>query len=258
MSNPSYMRWTAEAWSSFSSLFNAFFASALGNTVNFDGVVPGALNVVKHYGECSTTAGTAAKTVACDGFSLVTGAKIAVKFTVTNTASNPTLNVNSTGAKAIYYHGASIHTGYLAQNHIYEFVYDGTNYELVGDIDTSASTATVTTDGLMSATDKAKLNVIASFFAIKNYGESSTGASTAEKAVVCTGFSLASGAQITVKFDNTNTASNPTLNVNSTGAKSIYYNGALIASNLLTEGYYYDFVYNGSSYELTAYFEAVQ
>lgn len=139
MSNPSYMRWTLEAWTSFSSLFSAFFASALGNTVNFDGVVPGDLNVVKHYGECSTIAGTAEKIVSCDGFSLTTGAKIAVKFTVTNTAQNPTLNVNDTTAKAIFYHGANIPAGYLAQNHIYEFIYDGTNYEIVGDIDTGAA-----------------------------------------------------------------------------------------------------------------------
>jgi hypothetical protein len=134
------MRWTLEAWTSFSSLFSAFFASALGNTVNFDGVVPGTLNVVKHYGEVSTAAGTADKTVACDGFSLVAGAKIAVKFTVTNTANNPTLSVNNTTAKAIYYHGAAIPAGYLAQNHIYEFIYDGSHYELVGDIDTGSAT----------------------------------------------------------------------------------------------------------------------
>ena len=76
------------------------------------------------------------KTVACDGFTLITGAKIAVKFTVTNTAQNPTLSVNNTTAKAIYYHGASIPAGYLAQYHIYQFIYDGTHYELVGDIDT--------------------------------------------------------------------------------------------------------------------------
>jgi hypothetical protein len=134
MSNPSYMRWTQSAWNEFSSLFSAFFAHALGNTVNFDGVVPGDLNVVKHYGECSTIAGTAEKVVNCDGFILMAGAKIAVKFNVTNTASNPTLNVNSTTAKAIYYHGAAIQAGYLAQNHIYDFVYDGSHYELVGDV----------------------------------------------------------------------------------------------------------------------------
>ena len=56
------------------------------------------------------------KSCKLSGFTLATGAKICVKFTVTNTASSPTLNVNSTGAKAIYYRGAAITAGYLAAN----------------------------------------------------------------------------------------------------------------------------------------------
>lgn len=141
MSNPSYMRWTLEAWNEFSSLFSAFFDKALGNTVNFDGVVPGNSNAVKHYGECSTAAGTAGKIVACTGFTLIAGAKIAVKFTVTNTAANPTLNVNSTGAKPIYYRGAAINADYLTANGTYQFVYNGSQYDLVGDINTDTNTA---------------------------------------------------------------------------------------------------------------------
>ena len=78
------------------------------------------------YGTCSTAAGTAAKTVDVDNFSLETGARILVKFSVTNTASSPTLNVESTGAKAIYYNGAAITAGYLKANKTYEFVYNGT------------------------------------------------------------------------------------------------------------------------------------
>lgn len=102
--------------------------------VNFDGSVD-----INHYGTCSTAANTAAKTVSCSGFNLVTGASIKVKFTVTNTASSPTLNVNSTGAKNIYYKNAAITAGYLVANKIYEFVYDGTNYVLVGDVDTNTT-----------------------------------------------------------------------------------------------------------------------
>ena len=43
-------------------------------------------------------------------FSLETGARITVKFTYPNTATDPTLNVNETGAKAIYFRGAAIAT----------------------------------------------------------------------------------------------------------------------------------------------------
>ena len=89
-----------------------------------------------NYGSCYTAARTAAKTVSCTGFSLATGSEITVKFTVTNTASNPTLNVNSTGAKSIYYRGSAISAGYLAANRTYTFRYNGTQYDLVGDIDT--------------------------------------------------------------------------------------------------------------------------
>ena len=55
------------------------------------------------YGVCSTAAATAAKTVDMTGFTLITGATIFVKFTYANAATDaaPTLNVNSTGAKAI-------------------------------------------------------------------------------------------------------------------------------------------------------------
>lgn len=92
------------------------------------------------YTTCSTAAGTAAKTAACTPFALVTGAIITVKFTVTNTAANPTLNVNSTGAKAIYYRGAAIAAGYLAAGRTYTFVYNGTQYELIGDINVNSDT----------------------------------------------------------------------------------------------------------------------
>ena len=87
-----------------------------------------------NYGTCSTAAGTAAKTVALPGFALTTGAEVTVSFAATNTASNPTLNVNGTGAKPIQYRNEAIPAGYLAANRTYRFVYDGSSYELVGDM----------------------------------------------------------------------------------------------------------------------------
>ena len=103
--------------------------------VNFNGTAD-----ITHYGTCSTAAATAAKTVTVTGFNLVTGARVTIKFTVTNTAANPTLNVNGTGAKAIKYRGSAINTGYLAANRVYEFVYDGTDYLFMGDINTDSNT----------------------------------------------------------------------------------------------------------------------
>lgn len=53
---------------------------------------------------CPTAAATAAKVATLDdatGFTLAAGVRVAVTFTNTNSATTPTLNVNSTGAKTI-------------------------------------------------------------------------------------------------------------------------------------------------------------
>lgn len=79
------------------------------------------------YGVCDTAAATAAKTVSMPGFALMTGATIHVKFTYANTAANPTLNVNSTGAKTIVVYGTTVAStdGWLA-GAVVSFTYDGT------------------------------------------------------------------------------------------------------------------------------------
>lgn len=120
---------------------NASSATKWATARNINGLsVDGSANRV-NYGTCSTAAATAAKTVACNGFALIDGAEITVKFKTTNTAANPTLNVNSTGAKSIYYRGTAITAGYLATNRIYTFRYNGIQYELVGDINTETKVA---------------------------------------------------------------------------------------------------------------------
>ena len=119
---------------------NAGSATKLATARTIDGVSFNGTSNITHFGSCSTAAGTAAKVVSCSGFVLTTGSVITVKFTVTNTASNPTLNVNNTGAKAIQYRGNAIASGYLEANRVYTFIYDGTNYQLIGDINTDTNT----------------------------------------------------------------------------------------------------------------------
>ena len=94
------------------------------------------------YGECNTEAATAAKIVTADAFVKTAGAKIIVKFTAANTADNATLNVNNTGAALITYQGSAIGKSQLSTSKIRLFVYDGTNYEFVGDINTTHNTFT--------------------------------------------------------------------------------------------------------------------
>lgn len=88
---------------------------------------------------CTTAAATAAKTVNTGTtFALSAGQRIAIIFSTTNTANNPTLNVNGTGAKEIYYLGSKITSGvskYFLEG-AQEFIYDGTRWHLMGTNDT--------------------------------------------------------------------------------------------------------------------------
>ena len=91
---------------------------------------------------------------------------------------------------------------------------------------------TTSANGLMISTDKTKLNNINIA-----YGTCTTAAGTAAKVVNITStgdWSLVVGSIIAVRFSNSNTASNVTLNVNNTGAKSIWYNNALYTSTSQT------------------------
>ena len=229
------------------------------------------------YAVCSTAAGTAAKTVSIPGITLKTGVEITVRFSATNTAANPTLNLNSTGAKAIRYRNTAISAGYLAANRTYRFVYDGTYWQLVGDVDTNPAAATAAPKDLAKAaatgTSKnyaredhvhklpesvGKLSTKRTIDGVQfdgednihHYGACSTAAGTAAKTVTLSGFVLATGAEITVKFSSTNTAANPTLNVNSTGAKGIRYKNAAVPSGYIVANKTYRFVYDGTYWQI--------
>ena len=187
---------------------NASTATELEESRTIDGVSFNGSAGIIHYGSCSTAAATAAKTVSCTGFTLATGARIVVKFTVTNTASSPTLNVNSTGAKAIYYRGSAISAGYLAANRTYEFVYNGTQYELIGDLDTNTtySAATQSANGLMSSTDKTKLDGIAKGAEVNQnaFSKITVGTTTVEADSKTDTLTLVAGDNITLTADTTN------------------------------------------------------
>lgn len=137
-------------------------AKQLETTRKIDGVGFNGTADITHFATCSTAAATQAKTASITGFNLVTGARVTIKFTVTNTAANPTLNVNGTGAKEIKYRGSAISTGYLAANRVYEFVYDGTDYLFMGDINTDSNTTYSAGSGLtLSGTQFKHKNAVA-------------------------------------------------------------------------------------------------
>ena len=85
------------------------------------------------YGTCTTSASTTAKsvTLARGTFNFTAGARIAVKFSYNNTASAPTLTVNSTtkNIKCIDEDGNTYTPSiWWNANDIVEFVYDGTQF----------------------------------------------------------------------------------------------------------------------------------
>ena len=101
------------------------------DATKLSGAVPRA-SLPSNYCTCNTVAGTAEKTASLTGFTLTTGAVVYVKFTYTNTASNPTLNINSTGAKSIKKYGTTAigttETASWMAGGIVTFVYDGANW----------------------------------------------------------------------------------------------------------------------------------
>jgi len=193
------------------------------------------------YGTSNTTAGTAAKVVACSGFSLVKGAIISVLFSTANTAATPTLNVNSTGALAIYAGTGTLNatTNVLkwSANTLLTFMYDGTYYRYIS---ARAAASVVPPDGAGTW-----------------YGTCSTTATTQAKVGTVTNFRLMPGAFVVLRCTTANTYATAkiTLNINSTGAKDVYANNAVTsATNTLfwDVGDILTFVYDGTYYRFVS------
>lgn len=99
-------------------------------------------------------------------------------------------------------------------------MWDGTSLKIKGDVDITSSSTIYTKTQVDAANAK--------------YATCSTGGSTTAKVATIsptvTGWTRTTGSIITVKFSNANTATTPTLNVNSTGAATIKsYTGAALA-----------------------------
>lgn len=189
------------------------------------------------YGTCSTAAGTAAKVVTISGntnWALVAGSFVTVVFSATNTAQNPTLNVNGTGAKNIYYNGSQITTSSLGMagtaSTPMTFMYDGSKYIFTGWGKDNNTTYT-----------NVKLG--------HGYATCDTAASTVAKVATLSSYTLITGGIVAVKFTNAVPAS-ATLNINSKGAKAIYYKGKAIVDGVIGAGEVATFIYNGSQYHL--------
>lgn len=111
------------------------------------------------YLTCETGAGTVAKTTALVAgtlpTTLTTGMQVAVKFTNSNTAANPTLTIGSYGAKSIKRYGTtspstSSVTSWNAGNVII-FVYDGTYWQMADWTTTNTTYSAITQANIENA-----------------------------------------------------------------------------------------------------------
>lgn len=127
-------------------------AEALGigeSSSTFTGSGGGTSGTPIYYGVCSTGQGTKAKTVTVTPNleELTTGTLIFVKFTASNTATNPTLNANGLGAHPIYRYGTTVPSTSTASSwnagNVFALIYDGTGWQMVGWINTTYSSMTV-------------------------------------------------------------------------------------------------------------------
>lgn len=171
------------------------------------------------YGECSTAAATAAKTVDMTGFTtLIKGATIHVKFTNSNTVANPTLNVNNTGAKHIKRYGTTAPSTAASNSwnggSVISFTYDGTYWQMNDWMNTDANTT------------------------LSGIAYSDTVAGTAAKVAKMPGFALSTGQRIILYLATTSSVANATLNVNSTGAKPVKISSTATTASNFTAGYY--------------------
>jgi len=188
-------------------------------------------------GTCSTDDSIDVKTVTCEGFTLSTGAIVSVTFTSpATTAKAISLKVGPTDTKTIYVNNSATSSSNPLTWSAHEtltFMYDGTRYLLIARDVSSQGTGSGSTW----------------------YATCSTTYSTAAKVASCSNFSLSTGAIVSVAFSADNTADAPTLNVNSTGAKSIYVNGSVTSSSnqlLWNAGDVLTFIYDGTQYHLIA------
>lgn len=189
------------------------------------------------YATCDTEAATAAKDVTVVGndlWELDVGSIVMVYFSVTNTASGVTLNVNGTGAYPIWYNTAeytstgSAYTGYAKR--VLTYMFNGTHWVWIAQSYDANTTYKNVSLG-------------------HGYATCATAASTTAKVGTLASYTLTLGGIVAVKFTYAVPAG-ATLNINSKGAKAMFYRGAAITADVIKAGDIATFIYDGTQYQL--------
>lgn len=166
------------------------------------------------YGTSSTAAGTTAKTSTIANYVLTKGSVVCVTFTYANTADAPTLNINSTGAKAIYCNNAVTSSSNKLTwdaGETVTFIYSGLYYYFVTKSKQQSGGITSESDPVYSASPAAGITASD----ITNWNN------TTSNAVEIVETSFFGDPTIT---DNTFVPVNNTININRDESISISYN----------------------------------
>lgn len=178
------------------------------------------------FGECTTAAYTPSKVVSITDFTVndfVKGTMILVRFSNSNSASSPTLNINNFGAEAIYRYGTT------PAGNSTETSWTGGSYVML----TYNGNGWVINNWLNDMT----------FF-----GTCTTAQSTVDKTTTIDGFTssnLTTGTTIRIYFHYQNDAPSPTLNINNLGAKPICQYGTTGADTSWQKGSVIALTYDG-------------
>ena len=173
------------------------------------------------YGTCDTAQATTAKTVSISGYTLSASGIVYIKFN-NDVPANATLNISSTGDKPIYYNGSGITADIIKAGDTATFIYDGTNYNLIG----------------LNNTTNASMGF--------GYAINFDSQAKKDRRVFISGYELTNGGIVSIKF-NYAVPEDATLNISSTGAKPIVHNGGLIKDGIIKKGDTATFIYDGAS-----------
>lgn len=220
-----------------------------------------ASDVKEWAGVCLTNSDVAAKTVSIQGLTrddLKDFVKVTVSFAKGNTATNPTLNINSLGAYPIYAYTNNIRPGEINSGSLITLVWGGTGWffenngilassdsygvvklsdvidsnagniaatskavKTVADIANAALPQTTTINGLTPTVANGKYSYNIPTGTATFIGTCSDSAGTVNKTISCSNWSLTTGNQIRIKFTNGSYIRNNSVqfNVNGTGLK---------------------------------------
>lgn len=185
------------------------------------------------YAASTTAANTYTATLTPTPSAYSAGMKCLIKFTNANTSTAPTINLNSLGAKTITHKdGSVLNIGDIASGMVAQFVYDGTNFQLMSLNETNYLTS-----------GSYQINAPVYFV---DGGAANAYTGTLSPAIS----SYVAGLHVIMKVSNTNTSSS-TINLNSLGTKTIVHSdGTNINANDLVAGMEAKLVYDGTNFQL--------